>query len=111
MDGGDRGAGQFGQTLEHLLPELDEIPDLAALVQHLQCLEVGAGRKRGLGRAQHQCLGRIDRHPLEQRPREDELGIEILGLGIIIDDGDALWPAVSALQTPFFLEHAHDGRS
>ena len=67
VDRGDRGAGQFGQALECLLAELDEIGDLPALVEFLQRLEVGAGGERGLGRAHHQALGRFHRDAFQQR--------------------------------------------
>src|SRR5690606_16999910 len=50
-----------------------------------------------------------DAVPLEECLREYELGIEVLGLGIVIDDGDALGPAPPALQTPLFPEHLQYG--
>lgn len=60
MDGRHRGAGQFGQFLEHLLAAANCVVDGAAAVELLEFLQVGAGDEAiGLGRAQHHALGRI----------------------------------------------------
>ncbi len=61
MDRGDRGAGQFGDALEHLLAAEQRVLDRAAGVELPEFPDVGAGDEaRWLAGTEHHALGRID---------------------------------------------------
>ena len=66
MDRGDRGTGQLGQSLEHLLSAPQRVIHRALGIERLELLDVGTGDEAaGLGRADHQTLGRIQCQALE----------------------------------------------
>ena len=69
-----RAIGNFrGDALESLLPATDRIADRAFLVEGLEFADVGAGDEAlGLGRADHQAPGRIQRQALYQRFEFDQ---------------------------------------
>ena len=52
---------------------------------------------------------RFDAMLLEKALGQEELRVEILLLGSIIDDGNPAWLPGSSLQDPLMLEHAQDG--
>ena len=77
---GDRRDRQFGQALEHLLAATDRVADHAFFVERLELPDVGAGDKAaGLGRADHQAFGWVDREPLQQPVQFDQ---DVLGEGV-----------------------------
>ena len=73
------GSGQFGDTLEYLLAELDEIAHLPAAIQFLQRLEVGTGGERGLRGTDQQALRRLQREAFEDR---SEFQQDVLAEGV-----------------------------
>jgi hypothetical protein len=73
VDRGDRGAGQFGQSLEHVLAASDRIVHGALAVEFLEFLEVGAGDEAaGLGRAITTPFGRVDRDAFQHVGQFDQ---------------------------------------
>ena len=95
MDRGDRGAGQFRDPLEHLLPAKQRVLDGAVGVEGLEFLDVGAGHEaRCLARAEHHTARWIDREPLDQRTQFDQhvlrQGIHRLAGAIDRHDHDAV---------------------
>ena len=73
VDRGDRGAGQFGQFLEHGLTAADGIVDRALAVEFLEFLQVGTGNEAcRLDRADHHALGWVDGQPFHQVAQFDQ---------------------------------------